>query len=111
MTVNLSPLPHLANVPDVPDVEAVIIVDHRHPGVLLVVRHGAGVRVLGVVGVGGHVGDGQALGHVHAQVVGPRQRRDELQRGGGEAPHDPLGTPNEDKLLAHGETIGTETEP
>ena len=34
------------------------------------------------------VGDGEALGHVHAQVVGPGQGRDELQRLGGEASHD-----------------------
>ena len=103
----VSALTHLANVPDVPDVETVIVVDNRHAGVLLVVGHGAGVGVLGVVGVGGHVGDGQALGHVHAQVVGPRQGRDELEAGWGEASHDSVRTPDEDKLLAHRETIGT----
>ena len=84
-----------------------VVVDHRHAGVLLVVGHGAGVGVLGVVGVGGHVGDGQALGHVHAQVMGPRQGRDELEAGGGEASHDPVCAADEDKLLAHRETIGT----
>ena len=98
---------HLANVPDIPDVETVVIVDNGNPGVLLVIGHGAGVGVLGVVGVGGHVGDGEALGHVHAQVVGPRQGRDELEAGWGEASHDSVRTPDEDKLLAHRETIGT----
>ena len=85
-----------------------IVVDNRHAGVLLVVGHGAGVGVLGVVGVGGHVGDGQTLGHVHAQVVGPRQSGDELEAGGREASHDAVRTPDKDKLLAHRETIGTE---
>ena len=103
----VSALSHLANVPDVPDVQTVIVVDNRHAGVLLVVGHGAGVGVLGVVGVGGHVGDGQALGHVHAQVVSPRQGRDELEAGWGEASNDSVRTPDEDKLLAHRETIGT----
>ena len=69
---------HLAYILDVPNVEAVIVVDHGHPRVLLVVRHGARVRVLSVVWVRGHVRDGQALGHVHAQVVRPRQRGHEL---------------------------------
>ena len=71
---------HLAYVLDVPNVEAVIVVDDGHPRVLLVIRHGARVRVLRVVGVRGHVRDGQALGHVHAQVVRPRQRRHELKK-------------------------------
>ena len=70
---------HLAYVLDVPNVEAVIVVDHGHPRVLLVIRHGARVRILRVVGVRGHVRDGQALGHVHAQVVRPRQRGHELK--------------------------------
>ena len=70
---------HLAYVLDVPNVEAVIVVDHGHPRVLLVIRHGARVRVLRVVGVRGHVRDGQALRHVHAQVVRPRQRGHELK--------------------------------
>ena len=70
---------NLSDVPDIPDIETVVVVDNAHSSVLLVVGHGAGVGVLGVVGVGGHVGDGQPLGHVHAQVVRPRQRGHELK--------------------------------
>ena len=93
----------------IPDVETMIIVDHGNSSILFVVRHGAGVGVLGVVGVRGHVGDGQPLGHVHAQVVRPRERGDELERVGRETTDDPLRTPDKHELFSHRETVGTET--
>ena len=56
---------------------------------------------------GGGVPDGQAFGDVDAQVVGARQRRDELQREGTEAADDAVGAADEDVLLAHHQTVGT----
>ena len=101
---------YLANITHIPDVETVIVVDHGHSSILFIVGHGAGVRILGVVGVASHVRDSQPLGDVHAQVMGPGQGRDELEGVGGETADDSLGTANEDKLLSHRQTIGTETE-
>ena len=101
---------YLANITHIPDVETVIIVDHGHSSILFIIGHRTGIGVLCVVGVGGHVGDGQPLGHVHPQVVSPGQGGDELQGLGGETADNPLGTANEDKLLSHRQTIGTETE-
>ena len=83
-----------------------IIVDHRHPGILLVIGNSAGVRIDSVAGVGGHVRDGQTLGDVHAQEVGPGQGGDELEGLGGETSDNPLGTSDEDKLLSDRETVG-----
>ena len=93
----------------IPDVETMIIVHHRNSSILFIIGHGTGVRILRVVGVGGHVGNGKPLGHVHAQVVRPRQRRHELQRVGREAAYNPLRTPDKHKFFSHRETIGTET--
>ena len=77
-----------------------VIVHHRHPGVLLVIGNSAGVRIDSVAGVGGHVGDGQTLGDVHAQEVGPRQGGDELEGLRGETSDNALGTTDKDKLLS-----------
>ena len=50
--------------------------------------------------------DGQTLGDVHAQEVGPGQGGDELEGLGGETSDNPLGTSDEDKLLSDRETVG-----
>ena len=92
---------YLTNVSHVPYVETVIIVDHGYPGILLIIGNSTGVRVDSVTGVGGHVGDGQPLGHVHAQVVSPGQGGDELEGLRREASDNPLSTADEDKLLTH----------
>ena len=52
------------------------------------------------------MGDGEALGHVNTQEVGPRQGGDELEGLGGETSDNPLGTADEDKLLSDRETVG-----
>ena len=91
---------YLTNVSHVPYVETVIIVDHGYPGILLIIGNSTGVRVDSVTGVGGHVGDGQPLGYVHPQEVGPRQGGDELEGLGREAPHNALSTADENKLLS-----------
>ena len=83
-----------------------VVVDDADPGILLIIGNSTGVRVDSVAGVGGHVGDGQTLGHVHAQEVGPRQGRDELKGLGGETSDNALGTSDKDKLLSDRETVG-----
>ena len=52
---------YLFDVPHVPYVDGVIVVDDGHLEVLLVVRDGGGVGVLGVRRVRRHVVDGQSL--------------------------------------------------
>ena len=83
-----------------------VIVHYGHPGVLLVVRHRAGVGIDGIARVGRHVGDGQALRHVPPQEVCPGEGGDELECLGGETSDNPLGTSDEDKLLSDRETVG-----
>ena len=56
---------HLFDVSDIPDVDGVVVVYDGNLEVLLVVGDGGGVGVAGVAGVGGHVTDGQTLGHVN----------------------------------------------
>ena len=46
------------------------------------------------------MGDGETLGDVHAQEVGPRQGRDELKGLRGETSDNALGTTDKDKLLS-----------
>ena len=77
-----------------------VIVDYGHPGVLFIIGDRTCVRVHSVAGVGGHVGDGEALGDVHTQEVGPRQGGDELEGLGGETSDNALGTTDKHKFLS-----------
>ena len=52
------------------------------------------------------MGDGQPLGYVHPQEVGPRQGGDELEGLGRETSDNALGTSDKDKLLSDRETVG-----
>ena len=52
---------YLFDVPHVPNVDGVVVVDDGHLKVLLVVSDGGGVGVLGVRRVRRHVVDGQSL--------------------------------------------------
>ena len=60
---------HLFDVSDIPDVDGVVVVYDGNLEVLLVVGDGGGVGVAGVAGVGGHVTDGQTLGHVNTEKM------------------------------------------
>ncbi len=56
---------YLFDVPDVPDVDGVVVVDNGDLEVALVVGDGGGVGVARRGRVRGHVADVQPLGHVH----------------------------------------------
>jgi len=75
--------PDLVQILQVPHVEAVVVVEGGHDTVVLVVgeRDAVGVVEARVVGGGGDVGGGEALGDVDAEVVGPRQHGEEVERG------------------------------
>ena len=47
----------------------------------------------------------ETLGHVHAQVVWPGHRADEVHGVGVEDPHDAIRTANKDIALAHRDTV------
>ena len=59
------------DVPDVPDVDRVVVVDHGHLEVGLVQDDGRGVGIPGVGRMRGHVVDGQTLRHVNPEVMSP----------------------------------------
>jgi len=63
--------------------EVMVVVEGGHDTVVLVVgeRDAVGVVEARVVGGGGDVGGGEALGDVDAEVVGPRQHGEEVERG------------------------------
>ena len=58
---------HLLDVPDVPDVDGVVVVDDGDLEVVLVVGDGAGVGVARRGRVRRHVADRQTLRNVHAE--------------------------------------------
>ena len=58
---------YLFNVSDIPDVDAVIVVDDGDFEVLFVVGDRSGVGVAGVRRVRRHVTDGQPLGNVDSE--------------------------------------------
>ena len=92
---------NLADVGDVPEVEAAIAVDEGHLVVGLVIGERHRVRVFGIGRMRGHVTDGETFGDVDAEVVGPRQSRHELQRERTEAADDAVSAADKDVLLAH----------
>lgn len=98
--------PYLADVGDVPQVEAAIAVDAGHLVVRLVVGERHRVRVFGIGRMRGHVTDGETLGDVDAEVVRPRQSRDELQRKWTEASDDAVSAADKYVLLANHQAIG-----
>lgn len=77
-----------------------------HLGSLLVKNHGNAVRKFGLLRHRHNVIDLDALGHVHAQVVGPRQGGHILQRGRVEDPNNGLGTAHENEALVDAEAVG-----
>lgn len=77
-----------------------------HLGSLLVKNHGNAVRKLGLLRHRHYVIDLDALGHIHAQVVGAWQGGHILQRGRVEDPNDGLGTTHENEALVDAEAVG-----
>ena len=59
-------LTHLLDVPDVPDIDRVVVVDDRDLEVLLVIGDRGRVGVSRLRRMGRHVRYRQAFGHVHA---------------------------------------------
>lgn len=77
-----------------------------HLGPLLVKHHGNAIGKLGLLRHRHYMVYLDALGHVHAQVVGARQRGHVLQRLGVEDADDGLGAADEYEALVDADTVG-----
>ena len=61
---------HFFDITDVPDVNAMVVVDDSDFEMLFVIGDGRGVGVPDSRGVGYHVTNGEPFGNVHTQIMG-----------------------------------------
>lgn len=95
-----------SNVPCVPHIQTVIVVNATELHTCLVEHHGNGVGIFGGRRHIGDVIDVHALRHVHAQVVGARQCGHIFEILRAEHAHNRFGTSDQNVFAAYAQTIG-----
>ena len=84
-----------------------IVVDHSHFEVLLIIGDSSGVRVPGTLWVWHHMSYGQAFGHIHSQVMCSGKSSDKLQSMWRKTSNNAISTANKDKVFTNTQAVCT----
>ena len=84
-----------------------VVVDHSHFEVLLIIGDSSGVRVPGTLWVWHHMSYGQAFGHIHSQVMCSGKSSDKLQSMWRKTSNNAISTANKDKVFTNTQAVCT----
>ena len=84
-----------------------VVVDHSHFEVLLIIGDSSGVRVPGALWVWHHMSYGQAFGHIHSQVMCSGKSSDKLQSMWRKTSNNAISTANKDKVFTNTQAVCT----